>query len=201
MFATSGGSCPVDKDMKRLIVLREHDYVAVPGNNGRWLLARVVYRGAIQIYKGKRWFKLHEMEDQIKEVKWYESLEDLMEDIPSSMVYDQDRKQPVPAPVDPDEPPAPSGSGGEAPLGSIGPDPCPRCGSALVLRKGPHGSFWGCSTFPQCKGTAQYTRTQTPRLFPDGPTEQERLAAKLRDRKIAEQAAANVDRSEDDLPF
>lgn len=28
---------------------------------------------------------------------------------------------------------------------------CPRCGKALVLRKGQHGNFYGCSGYPQCK--------------------------------------------------
>lgn len=30
---------------------------------------------------------------------------------------------------------------------------CPRCGGALVLRKGPKGSFYGCSNYPKCKFT------------------------------------------------
>jgi DNA topoisomerase I len=30
---------------------------------------------------------------------------------------------------------------------------CPRCGSPMVKRSGPRGEFWGCSTFPKCKGT------------------------------------------------
>ena len=28
---------------------------------------------------------------------------------------------------------------------------CPRCGKALVLRKGQYGLFYGCSGYPQCK--------------------------------------------------
>ncbi len=42
---------------------------------------------------------------------------------------------------------------------SPGSDPiCPRCGSAMVLRKARRGAnagntFWGCSTYPQCRGT------------------------------------------------
>jgi four helix bundle suffix protein len=36
--------------------------------------------------------------------------------------------------------------------------PCPRCGGALVLRTAKQGAkagsqFWGCSTYPKCKGT------------------------------------------------
>jgi DNA topoisomerase-1 len=30
---------------------------------------------------------------------------------------------------------------------------CPKCGSAMVKRTGPRGEFWGCSTYPKCKGT------------------------------------------------
>lgn len=30
---------------------------------------------------------------------------------------------------------------------------CPKCGAPLVKRTGPRGEFWGCSTFPKCKGT------------------------------------------------
>lgn len=32
---------------------------------------------------------------------------------------------------------------------------CPRCGSELVLRKGKHGNFYGCSKYPKCKFTKQ----------------------------------------------
>ncbi len=30
---------------------------------------------------------------------------------------------------------------------------CPRCGGALVLRKGRNGAFYGCSNYPRCKFT------------------------------------------------
>ncbi|MBI5565178.1 MAG: type I DNA topoisomerase [Chloroflexi bacterium] len=30
---------------------------------------------------------------------------------------------------------------------------CPQCGSPMVKRAGPRGEFWGCSTYPKCKGT------------------------------------------------
>ena len=29
---------------------------------------------------------------------------------------------------------------------------CPFCGNELVLRKGKYGCFWGCSTYPKCRG-------------------------------------------------
>jgi DNA topoisomerase-1 len=50
-------------------------------------------------------------------------------------------------------------SGSRAPQGkkSIKADPdaptCPKCGSLMIKRSGPRGAFWGCSTFPKCKGT------------------------------------------------
>jgi len=30
---------------------------------------------------------------------------------------------------------------------------CPKCGKALVMRKGKNGQFIGCSSFPQCRFT------------------------------------------------
>jgi len=30
---------------------------------------------------------------------------------------------------------------------------CPKCQSLLVQRSGKHGVFWGCSSYPECKGT------------------------------------------------
>lgn len=33
---------------------------------------------------------------------------------------------------------------------------CPRCGNALVVRKGPYGKFYGCSNFPRCKHKLKY---------------------------------------------
>ncbi|RED58516.1 restriction endonuclease [Cohnella lupini] len=32
---------------------------------------------------------------------------------------------------------------------------CKRCGSTLVLRKGPKGPFYGCTSFPKCRYTTQ----------------------------------------------
>lgn len=32
---------------------------------------------------------------------------------------------------------------------------CPRCGSKMVMRKGPKGEFYGCSGFPKCRYTLQ----------------------------------------------
>ena len=30
---------------------------------------------------------------------------------------------------------------------------CPECGAMMVKRKGMFGEFYGCSSFPRCRGT------------------------------------------------
>ena len=32
---------------------------------------------------------------------------------------------------------------------------CPKCGKAMIRRKGKNGFFWGCSNYPECKTTAR----------------------------------------------
>lgn len=32
---------------------------------------------------------------------------------------------------------------------------CPQCNSVMARRKGKHGDFFGCVTFPECRGTRQ----------------------------------------------
>jgi len=39
-----------------------------------------------------------------------------------------------------------------------GTKPCPRCGSQMVVRVGPYGCFWGCTTFPRCFGTLRLSK-------------------------------------------
>jgi hypothetical protein len=34
---------------------------------------------------------------------------------------------------------------------------CPRCSSPMILRNGSRGQFYGCSRFPRCRGTRDYT--------------------------------------------
>jgi very-short-patch-repair endonuclease len=34
---------------------------------------------------------------------------------------------------------------------------CPRCGKKMILRDGRRGKFYGCSRFPYCKGTKNYS--------------------------------------------
>jgi hypothetical protein len=33
---------------------------------------------------------------------------------------------------------------------------CPRCGSPMRLRSGRYGRFWGCSRYPNCRGTRNF---------------------------------------------
>ncbi len=35
---------------------------------------------------------------------------------------------------------------------------CPNCGNDMVLRKGPHGNFFACRNYPECKTTIPYRR-------------------------------------------
>jgi len=47
------------------------------------------------------------------------------------------------------------GGGTGFPTDSIAPkssNACPVCGQPMVLRKGKWGAFWGCSTYPRCRG-------------------------------------------------
>lgn len=32
---------------------------------------------------------------------------------------------------------------------------CPECSNPMVLRKGKHGVFYGCTSFPKCTGTTE----------------------------------------------
>ncbi len=51
-------------------------------------------------------------------------------------------------------PPAASGRIAEPrATGKIGAPTCPRCGRPMVRRSGPHGPFYGCSSFPVCRET------------------------------------------------
>lgn len=38
---------------------------------------------------------------------------------------------------------------------------CPLCGKEMVLRRGPYGSFFGCKSFPRCRGTIQIKSKKT----------------------------------------
>lgn len=30
---------------------------------------------------------------------------------------------------------------------------CPCCGALMIRRTGPYGDFWGCTRYPDCRGT------------------------------------------------
>ncbi len=69
------------------------------------------------------------------------------EQLAAARLVERQRKQ------DPSDPPDPPDPTDHIP-------PCPRCGSTMVLRTAKAGRnagqpFWGCSGYPQCKGTAQ----------------------------------------------
>lgn len=38
---------------------------------------------------------------------------------------------------------------------------CEKCGKKMVLRTGPHGQFYGCSGFPNCKNSKKYTESSS----------------------------------------
>jgi DNA topoisomerase-1 len=43
---------------------------------------------------------------------------------------------------------------------------CTRCGRRMVRRKGPHGAFYGCSGFPDCRETQPYVDPTQNRRCP-----------------------------------
>lgn len=59
---------------------------------------------------------------------------------------------------------------------------CPECGSLMILRDSKHGKFYGCSTFPVCKGThSAHQSTGEPMGIPgDAETKQLRMEAHRR---------------------
>jgi hypothetical protein len=42
---------------------------------------------------------------------------------------------------------------GAAKAGDAGGMKCPQCGSPMVQRNGKYGAFWGCTRYPECRGT------------------------------------------------
>jgi DNA topoisomerase-1 len=40
----------------------------------------------------------------------------------------------------------------------IAEEKCPNCGNDMVLRKGPHGNFFACRNYPECKTAMPYRR-------------------------------------------
>ncbi len=59
---------------------------------------------------------------------------------------------------------------------------CPECNKKMISRKGQYGTFWGCSSYPDCKGTRDS----------QGRSKADRQAEKERERK-AESDATDED--------
>lgn len=53
--------------------------------------------------------------------------------------------------------------------------PCPRCNSAMKLRNGKRGEFYGCSKFPKCNGTRDKVAYPTEIKLVPGSPEQEKI--------------------------
>ncbi len=58
---------------------------------------------------------------------------------------------------------------------------CPDCGKKMISRKSQYGTFWGCSDYPNCKGTRDS----------NGLSKAERNAE--REKRIAESDATDED--------
>jgi DNA topoisomerase-1 len=63
-------------------------------------------------------------------------------------------------------PEAPSLSGSRSPDSVPQTPACSRCGRPMVRRNGPHGAFYGCSGFPDCRETQAYVDPATARRCP-----------------------------------
>ncbi|MDD5640770.1 MAG: type I DNA topoisomerase [Syntrophales bacterium] len=78
--------------------------------------------------------------------------------------------QEPPAPGTPDEQPgaAPAVRGKPAPTGLT----CPKCQKELLLRRGRLGEFLGCSGYPKCKFTQNFTRGPQGEIIPQSPEDE-----------------------------
>jgi DNA topoisomerase-1 len=65
---------------------------------------------------------------------------------------------------------------------------CPTCGAQMVQRKGKSGLFWGCSTYPTCRGTRSAT-TGPAQSGPDS-TKKDGSSSRAREGKKPKAAAA-----------
>lgn len=72
--------------------------------------------------------------------------------VPASTVAATVTPPPRPVPQPPRAPHATTSTPPRATTTS-GTPTCPRCGSLMRRRSGRRGQFWGCSTYPRCKGT------------------------------------------------
>ena len=60
---------------------------------------------------------------------------------------------------------------------------CPDCGGEMISRKGQYGVFWGCKSFPKCKGT----RDSMGRSKADREKWKEEMLEKDRDEETSKQ--------------
>jgi ssDNA-binding Zn-finger/Zn-ribbon topoisomerase 1 len=71
-------------------------------------------------------------------------------------------------------------------MSHVSPNPqCPRCNSPMVLRHGKCGRFYGCSRYPECRGTREVSEEHLPTVHPPA-----RLCAKCKVRLPRERVAA-----------
>jgi ssDNA-binding Zn-finger/Zn-ribbon topoisomerase 1 len=49
---------------------------------------------------------------------------------------------------------------------------CPKCKNDMILRDGRNGKFYGCTTYPECRGTVNYDKSKDESLnsHPSNPT-------------------------------
>jgi hypothetical protein len=69
-------------------------------------------------------------------------------------------------------------SGGRRPRGTMTPPPCSSCGGLMVKRDGPYGPFWGCGSFPKCRGKT-YAAQEPSMAGQSAFTPEEELAMEL----------------------
>ncbi len=73
------------------------------------------------------------------------------------------------------------------------PKACARCGSAVILRKGPFSTFLGCATYPQCEHKFRLTEAEADRLRGQEDTAK-RTATTLPDRvAVLERRVADLE--------
>jgi hypothetical protein len=72
---------------------------------------------------------------------------------------------------------------------------CPKCDAPMRLRNGSRGAFYGCSTYPRCKGTMEAAGVQTTMPYPPAPSYAPRRAPEQND------FDPDPTNGRDDLPF
>jgi DNA topoisomerase-3 len=62
---------------------------------------------------------------------------------------------------------------------------CPQCAGPMRARSGPHGSFWGCRAYPNCRGTRPLDDDAPPALGGSRPEEPSAAGDLVRDLRRA----------------